>query len=68
MESLVVTLLAAGPVLLVSGIAIQFTSRSPYSNTPMDDRAQKRFRTGTWMATAGFACILAIQLLVRFGR
>jgi hypothetical protein len=67
-ESLVVMLMAAGPVLLVSGIGIQFTSRSPFSNTPMDDRAQRRFRTGTRMAAAGFACILAIQLLLRFWR
>ena len=67
-DSLVVMLIAVGPVLLVSGTAIQFASRSPYSNTPMDDRAQRRFRTGTRMSAAGFACSLAIQLLLRFWR
>ena len=60
-------LIAVGPVLLVSGLAIQFNSRSPFSNTPMDDRARRRFRTGARMTAAGFACTLALQLM-RFWR
>ena len=67
-EDVVVILLAVGIPMFVSGVIIQFTNRSPFSNTPMDEKTRQRLRVSTWMMLVANVCLVAIQLVLKLWR